>query len=144
MEIIKKSAILVGQEFSTKEEATKLAGKLLLDNESIQEEYIDSMLEKLVSNIYQTYIPGTGIAMPHGMNDSKKYINEASMSIIQSPAGVDWNGEKVHLIFGLAVAGEEHTEIIKKISNLILEDMDKVNELSKTASIDELYEFFSI
>ena len=42
MEILKKSAIAVSQELSSKEDATKLAGRLLRDSGSIQEEYIDS------------------------------------------------------------------------------------------------------
>ena len=47
MEILKRSAIAVSQELSSKEEATKLAGRLLKDSGSIKEEYIDSMLDKL-------------------------------------------------------------------------------------------------
>ena len=44
MEILKKTAIAVSQELSSKEEATILAGKLLQDSGSIQEEYILSLI----------------------------------------------------------------------------------------------------
>jgi len=59
MEILKKAAIAVSQELSSKEEATKLAGRLLKDTGSIQEEYIDSMLYKLENegfcNLYREW-----------------------------------------------------------------------------------------
>ena len=46
-EVLLKESILTGQSFSSKEEATIMAGELLLENGYIEKEYIDSMLEKL-------------------------------------------------------------------------------------------------
>ena len=74
MEIIKKSSILVSQSLSSKEEATSLSGKLLVENGYAEDGYVDSMLEKLAKESYATYI-GNGVAIPHGMENGKKYIN---------------------------------------------------------------------
>ncbi len=71
MEIIKKSSILVSQSVSSKEEATSLSGKLLVENGYAEDGYVDSMLEKLEKESYATYI-GNGVAIPHGMEDVKK------------------------------------------------------------------------
>ena len=43
-EVLLKESILTGQSFSSKEEATIMAGELLLENGYIEKEYIDSML----------------------------------------------------------------------------------------------------
>ena len=65
-EILLPDSIQVGKSFSTKEEATIAAGKILLDNGYIEKEYIDSMLEKLDKESFSTFV-GNGVAIPHGM-----------------------------------------------------------------------------
>ena len=141
MEILKKSAITVSQELSSKEEATKLAGRLLKDTGSIQEEYIDSMLYKLENEGFATYI-GNGVAIPHGMEDGKKYINETAISIIQSHKGVDWNGETAHIIVGIAAKDDEHIDVLSKLADLI-EDPEEAKKIWVIDSIDQIYELFS-
>jgi mannitol/fructose-specific phosphotransferase system IIA component len=141
MEILKKAAIAVSQELSSKEEATKLAGTLLKDTGSIQEEYIDSMLYKLENEGFATYI-GNGVAIPHGMEEGKKYINETAISIIQSHTGVDWNGETAHIIVGIAAKDDEHIDVLSKLADLI-EDIEDAKKIWVIDSIDQIYELFS-
>ena len=141
MEILKKAAIAVSQELSSKEEATKLAGRLLKDTGSIQEEYIDSMLYKLENEAFATYI-GNGVAIPHGMEEGKKYINETAISIIQSHTGVDWNGETAHIIVGIAAKDDEHIDVLSKLADLI-EDPEDAKKIWVIDSIDQIYELFS-
>ena len=141
MEILKKAAIAVSQELSSKEEATKLAGTLLKDTGSIQEEYIDSMLYKLENEAFATYI-GNGVAIPHGMEEGKKYINETAISIIQSHTGVDWNGETAHIIVGIAAKDDEHIDVLSKLADLI-EDTEDAKKIWVIDSIDQIYELFS-
>ena len=47
MDILKKLSISTSTNLNSKEEATILAGKLLVEGEYVTKEYIDSMLEKL-------------------------------------------------------------------------------------------------
>ena len=123
MEILKKSAIAVSQELSSKEEATRLAGELLIKSGNIREEYIDSMLEKLEKEGFATYI-GNGVAIPHGMEEGKKYINETGISIIQSHEGVEWNGEIAYIIVGIAAKDDEHMDVLSKLAELIEDPED--------------------
>ena len=60
-------SISTNMDFKTKEEATIASGQLLLDNGYIEKEYIDSMLEKLDTQLFATFI-GNGVAIPHGMS----------------------------------------------------------------------------
>ena len=141
MEILKKSAIAVSQELSSKEEATKLAGNLLIKSGNIQEEYIDSMLEKLEKECFATYI-GNGVAIPHGMEEGKKNINETGISIIQSHKGVEWNGEVAYIIVGIAAKDDEHMDVLSKLADLI-EDPEDAKKIWKLDSADKIYELFS-
>ena len=70
MDILKKSSISTSTNLNSKEEATILAGKLLVEGEYVTKEYIDSMLEKLEKEGFATYI-GNGVAIPHGMESGK-------------------------------------------------------------------------
>ena len=82
MDILKKSSISTSQNLKSKEEATILAGKLLVEGEYVTKEYIDSMLEKLEKEGFATYI-GNGVAIPHGMESGKQFINKTGISYIQ-------------------------------------------------------------
>ncbi len=141
MEILKKSAIAVSQELSSKEEATRLAGELLIKSGNIREEYIDSMLEKLEKEGFATYI-GNGVAIPHGMEEGKKYINETGISIIQSHEGVEWNGEIAYIIVGIAAKDDEHIDVLSKLADLI-EDPEDAKKIWQLDSADKIYELFN-
>ena len=138
-EILLPDSIRVGKSFSTKEEATIAAGKILLDNGYIEKEYIDSMLEKLDKESFSTFV-GNGVAIPHGMLSGVKYIKKTGISFIQIPEGVDWNGETAYIVVGIAGIGEEQVEILGALANQIedeedakrLQEMDDVNEIYKT------------
>ena len=138
-EILLPDSIQVGKSFSTKEEATIAAGKILLDNGYIEKEYIDSMLEKLDKESFSTFV-GNGVAIPHGMLSGVKHIKKTGISFIQIPEGVDWNGETAYIVVGIAGIGEEQVEILGALANQIedeedakrLQEMDDVNEIYKT------------
>ena len=72
--VLIKESILVDQNFNDLNESIDLAGKLLLDNGYIEQEYIESMKEKVLEHPYTTYLPGAGVAIPHGMSDGFKHI----------------------------------------------------------------------
>ena len=136
-EILSPESIQVGKSFKTKEEATVAAGKLLLDNGYIEEEYIDSMLEKLKKESYATFI-GNGVAIPHGMLEGVRYIKKTGISFIQVPEGVDWNGETAYIIVGIAGIGEEQVDILSALANEI-EDEEDAKHLQKMDTVREIY-----
>ena len=136
-EVLLSESIQVGKSFATKEEATIAAGKILLENGYIEEEYIDSMLEKLDKESFATFI-GNGVAIPHGMLDGVKFINKTGISFIQVPDGVDWNGEKAYIIVGIAGIGEEQVEILSALANEI-EDEKDAKRLQEMSNVNQIY-----
>ena len=123
MEILKKSSIFTSQIINSKEDATKLAGKILYDNGYVSKEYIDSMLEKLEKESFATYI-GNGVAIPHGMESGKKFVKNTGISYIQCPKGVEWNGETAYLIVGIAAKDDDHMEVLSTLAELIEDPVD--------------------
>ena len=140
--VLIKECILVDQKFNDLYESIDVAGKLLLDNGYIEQEYIESMKEKVVEHSYTTYLPGAGIAIPHGMSAGFKYIKYTGISVLQIPEGVDWLDEKVYIVIAIAADSDEHIPIMTKISDAIDTDKD-AEKLWKINSVDEIFSIFS-
>jgi mannitol/fructose-specific phosphotransferase system IIA component len=113
----------------------------LLENGYIEKEYIDSMLEKLETQSFATYI-GNGVAIPHGMSEGSKYVNNTGISIIQVPEGVDWNEEKAYIVVGIAANSDDHMNVLASLADAI-EDVEDAKKLWSETSVEKIYELLS-
>lgn len=136
---ITKNQVEFQQESVSKEQAIKEAGRVLLKNNLIEEQYIESMLEKEKSDI--TYI-GNGIAIPHGMNEAKKYVRKSGISVIHYPNGIQYDENKAYLIIGIAGGDNDHLEILQDLA-VKLSDEDYVDLLVKAPNMDKFLEIFN-
>ncbi|KGH72265.1 PTS sugar transporter subunit IIA [Oenococcus oeni] len=136
---IKKETVLLDQQVATKKEAIQLAGQLLVKNGYAQPEYIDSMLERETD--LSTYM-GNFIAIPHGTDDGKKYINKSGISIVQIPTGVNFSSNNeseniVTIVFGIAGLNGEHLDLLSQIS-IFCSDVNNVVKLADAQSKEEI------
>ena len=141
-EVLLKESILTGQSFSSKEEATIMAGELLLENGYIEKEYIDSMLEKLDTQSFSTYI-GNGVAIPHGMADGSKFVRHTGISVIQVPEGIPWNEEVAYVIVGIAANSDDHMGVLSALADAI-EDEEDAKKLWRESSAENIYNLLSV
>ena len=141
-EVLVKESILTGQVFSSKKEATIVAGEILFENGYIEKEYIESMLEKLETPSFATYI-GNGVAIPHGMAEGSKHVKHTGISVIQVPDGVLWNEEMAYVIVGIAANSDDHMGVLAALADAI-EEEDDAKELWKESSVDNIYNLLSM
>ena len=141
-EVLLKESILTGQSFSSKEEATIMAGELLLENGYIEKEYIDSMLEKLDTQSFATYI-GNGVAIPHGMADGSKFVRHTGISVSQVPEGIPWNEEVAYVIVGIAANSDDHMGVLSALADAI-EDEEDAKKLWRESSAENIYNLLSV
>ena len=141
-EVLIKESIFTDQAFSSKEEATIMAGEILLENGYIKKEYIDSMLEKLETQSFATYI-GNGVAIPLGMAEGSKYVNHTGISVIQVPEGVLWNEEIAYVIVGIAANSNDHMGVLSALADAI-EEEDDAKKLWKETSIENIFNLLSM
>jgi len=141
-EVLVKESILTGQVFSSKKEATIVAGEILFENGYIEKEYIESMLEKLETQSFSTYI-GNGVAIPHGMAEGSKHVKHTGISVIQVPDGVLWNEEMAYVIVGIAANSDDHMGVLAALADAI-EEEDDAKELWKESSVDNIYNLLSM
>lgn len=111
--ILQPGNIRIGLPAEPKEEAIRRAGELLVAGGYARPEYVDAMLRR---EELATTCLGMGLAIPHGTSDAKERVLRSGIVILQYPDGVDFDGEKAHLIVGIAGVGDEHLEILARLS----------------------------
>ena len=136
--ILVEEGIKTGLKPVDKFEAIKAAGKLLNELGYVEEGYIDAMVKR--EQTVTTYM-GLGVAIPHGTGDAKKNVQKTGIVMLQYPEGVDFDGEKAQLVFGIAGIGDEHLGLLAKISEII-EDPERLEQLKTTENVDEIMEMF--
>lgn len=128
-EMLSKDLIKLDVKADSMEEAVELAGRLLYENGYVEEEYLKAMQER--EKDVSTYM-GNGVAIPHGTNESKKYIKSTGISFVQIPEGVDFGeGNIAKLIIGIAGQGDEHLKILQNLATA-LQDEEKTSLLVQT------------
>lgn len=101
--------------------------------------YLDAMRQR--ENTVSTYM-GNELAIPHGTNETKNEILESALSIVRYDGGVDWDGEHVTFVVGIAGKGDEHLEILSQIAILFSEE-DDVAKLKAAGTPEDLFAIVS-
>lgn len=138
--LLNERNILLGLESESKEEAIIRAGEILLENEYIDYDYIDSMIER--ESKISTYI-GMGIAIPHGTETGKLAVKNSGVTILQYPNGVEFQGQIAYIIIAIAARENEHLEILSKIA-MALEKPNIIDEIKRIDSTSKMLEIFNI
>ena len=129
--ILETKNIFINQKSSSKEDVIRRIGEIFSSQGCTDESYTQAMLDK--EKVFNTYI-GNEIAIPHGIEEAKKYIKKTGLVLMTFPEGLDWGAsEKVRVVIGIAAVGDEHLEVLQKIAMTFsdkqgLEDLLKLNE----------------
>ncbi|UOE53335.1 PTS mannitol transporter subunit IICBA [Cytobacillus oceanisediminis] len=133
-DLLRPENIFLNKEFADKDEAIRFAGRVLVDAGYVEESYIEAMIER--DNITSTYM-GNDVAIPHGTEEAKKAVIKSGFTVIQVPNGVDFDGQKVRLIFGIAGKDGTHLEILSGIA-VTCSDMDNIEKLAAAESVQTI------
>jgi mannitol/fructose-specific phosphotransferase system IIA component len=139
--VLIKESIQTKKSFADNKEATVAAGNILFENGYVEQEYIDSMLEKLETQSFATYI-GNGVAIPHGMSEGSQYVKNTGISIIQVPDGVEWNEERAYIVVGIAANSDDHMNVLASLADAI-EDPEEAKKLWSETSVDKIFDLLS-
>ena len=133
--VLQMSSIKVGATAVDKWGAIAEAGNLLVKGGYVKMEYVDAMMER--ERIATTYL-GMGIAIPHGTESAKKQVLRSGITVVQYPEGVDFDGEKAYLVIGIAGVGDQHLELLARVSEA-LEDEQVLEKLKTTTDSEDIY-----
>lgn len=132
--ILAPASVRLGLPPTSKEDAIRLCGQVLVDAGAADPAYIDGMLarEKQIS----TFL-GEGVAIPHGTNESRAHITRAALGFLQFPAGIDWGGKTAYVLIPIASATDEHVGILASLAEVLM-DSESAERLRTTSSVDEV------
>ncbi|MFH5837088.1 PTS sugar transporter subunit IIA [Proteiniclasticum sp. C24MP] len=132
--ILTMDNIRLNEKFDSKYDAIKMAGELLVAGGYVNVHYIEEMVKR--EDLSTTYI-GNDIAIPHGTESAKNDVLDSGISVIQVPEGVDFNGDKARVVFGIAGKDNTHLEILANIA-VFCSDMENVEKLVKAETKEEI------
>ncbi|MBK8460708.1 MAG: PTS mannitol transporter subunit IICBA [Micropruina sp.] len=136
--VLKLTSIELAGKATDRDGAITEAGQLLVASGTVDQAYVASMHEREKS--VSTYM-GNLLAIPHGTNEAKSLIRSSAISVVRYPNGIDWNGNPVKFVIGIAGAGNEHLELLGKIAEVFL-DEDQIAGLEAASSAAEIRDAF--
>ncbi|PPF25419.1 PTS mannitol transporter subunit IIA [Rathayibacter tritici] len=120
---------------TTKEAAIKEAADMLVGVGAVTPAYYEAMLAREAT--VSTYM-GNLLAIPHGTNDAKDEIRSSALSFVRYAQPIDWDGNEVRFVVGIAGVDNEHLEILSKIA-IIFSGEDEVQKLLDAPDAQSLY-----
>ena len=137
-ELLYRENIRVNCEYAAKEQVIRTVGQMLVDSGYVDQPYVDAMVER--EKTFSTFM-GSGLALPHGVESAKKEVKASGIAVMTFPNGVDWDGNEVHVVIGIAGVGEEHLDILSTIADKMLDDT--AAERLATGDADTVYQILT-
>ena len=133
---LRKEDVRTGLSAADKYTAIRMAGEQLVARGSVDEAYVDAMLER--EDVVTTYI-GEGVAIPHGVGTARQYIKKTGLAVLQFPDGVPFGDEKAYLVVGIAGLENEHLPILQALANIML-DEERIGQIKRSIDPAFIYE----
>ena len=134
-EILAPGDVVLAASVATKVDAVREAGAVLVRAGAVEPAYVDAMLERERS--MSTYM-GNFLAIPHGTEEAKGAITRSALCLVRYDEPVDWDGEPVRVVVGIAGVGDEHLEILSRIA-LVFADTEQVQRVLDAPTAADLY-----
>lgn len=137
-ELLYRENIRVGCEPAAKEQVIRTVGQMLVDGGYVDQPYVDAMVER--EKTFSTFM-GSGLALPHGVEEAKKEVKASGIAVMTFPTAIDWDGNEVNVVIGIAGVGEEHLDILATIADKMLDEM--AAQRLATGDVDTVYQILT-
>jgi mannitol PTS system EIIA component len=134
MALLGADGIRLGLTASDRFDAVRMSGNVLVEIGAVDPPYVDAMLER--ERGISTSL-GEGFAIPHGTDESRKYIRRTMLSFLQFPDGVAWDDDDVVVCVGIAAVGDEHVGVLANLAR-VLSVPEQAARLRSAQRIDDV------
>lgn len=138
-ELLAEASIDLDASATSRDDAIRQAGAGLMAVGAIDAPYVDAMIDR--ENSVSTFM-GEGVAIPHGTLAAKDSVKSDALSMVRFPDGVDWDGNDVRLVFGIAAKGNGHIALLSQLASVLM-DPDKAAALRAATTVDRVYELLT-
>jgi PTS system mannitol-specific IIA component/phosphocarrier protein FPr len=132
--ILSVDSVVIGCTAPDQEDAITQVGRKLLELGAVEPGYLDAMHERERS--VSTFL-GEGVAIPHGTDESRRFVKRTALAILQFPDGVDWDGNEVRLCVGIAAKGSEQVGILSSLARILM-DGEQVRQLREAPDAETI------
>ncbi|GMA39099.1 PTS mannitol transporter subunit IICBA [Mobilicoccus caccae] len=132
-------AIVLGGRADSRDAAIEEAGGLLVGQGAVGPKYVEAMHDREAS--VSTYM-GNMLAIPHGTNEAKGEVNRTGLSFVRYDEPIDWNGQPVRYVVGIAGVGDDHLAILSQLAGVFLDDK-KVAVMDRATTPEEIHDLLS-
>ena len=132
------NSVILKKEAETWEEAIKVCMQPLLDKGTIEQEYVDAIIER-TKELGPFYILAPGLAMPH--ERPEKGVNKDCFSFVTLKEPVTFpDGQEVDILIGLAATSTDihNGEAIPQIVTLF-DDEDAFDKIRAAKTNEDIY-----
>ena len=133
--LLDESSIRLDATAADKEDAIRQAGAALVAVGAVDEGYVEAMLER--ESTVSTYV-GEGVAVPHGTFAAKGTVEHNALVLLRLATPVDWNGNDVSVVVGLAAQGRGHVGLLSRLASVLL-DPERAESLRSASSASDVY-----
>jgi mannitol PTS system EIIA component len=119
LHLLPSTSINLAATASSRDDAIRQAGALLVAAGAVDPDYVDQMLER--ERVVSTFV-GEGIAMPHGTLTAKSDVISEGLSVLLLTEPVDWAGQPVTLVIGIAAHGRRYITLLSQLATALLDD----------------------
>lgn len=123
--VLDLAQIDLGGVASSPTEAIEAAGRMLVEAGAVSPDYVGFMLAR--EQLMSTFM-GNHLAIPHGTNEAKETIRRSALSFTRYDEPIDWDGNEVRFVVGIAGKDGGHMEVLSKIA-LVFSDEEQVQQL---------------
>lgn len=133
-ELLSREAVRLGLRAADRFDAVRQTGQALVEIGAVEPPYVDAMLER--EQQISTSL-GEGFAIPHGTDESRRWIRETRLTFLQFPDGIDWGDDQVVVCVGIAAVGEEHVGVLAKLARILVVP-EQAAVLRSAESVDDV------
>ncbi len=133
-DVLDVSRIRLGGTARDRDGAIAEVGAMLVDAGAVTPAYVEAMNAREAT--VSTYM-GNLLAIPHGTNEAKDEIVRSAIAIVRYDDRLDWGGEPVRFVVGIAGRGDEHLGILSGLA-LVFSDESQVERMLAAGSPDEI------
>lgn len=137
--LIPTENILINQAIADRDSAIEAAGSKLVEIGAVTQDYIQAMKER--EGIVSTYM-GNFLAIPHGTDEAKSAVLKSGIVLIQAPEGIDWDGNEVKVVVGIAGKDGEHLDLLSQIA-IVFSEEENVERVINAQSAEEITTIFN-
>jgi PTS system mannitol-specific IIA component len=139
-DVLSLDRIKLSGDARTRDDAIREVGALLVDAGAVTQAYADAMFDREAS--VSTYM-GNLLAIPHGTNEAKDGILSSALAFVRYDEPIDWDGNPVRFVVGIAGKGDDHLGILSGIA-IAFSDEATVEKMAAASTPQEIVDLIDL